>query len=80
MTTELSAFLVANAASLMTLIAALSVLGLVGLALFAADGGREILKREEEQDSLDAERGRQLLLQAQLDRRTGGDPSAFNAP
>jgi hypothetical protein len=64
----------------MTLIAALSVLGLVGLALFAADGGREILKREEEQDSLDAERGRQLLLQAQLDRRTGGDPSAFNAP
>jgi hypothetical protein len=80
MTTELSAFLVANADSLMTLIAALSVLGLVGLALFAADGGREILKREEEQDSLDAERGRQLLLQAQLDRRTGGDPSAFNAP
>jgi hypothetical protein len=80
MTTELSAFLVANADSLMTLIAALSVLGLVGLALFAADGGREILKREEEQDSLDAERGRQLLLQAQLDRRTGGDPSAFDAP
>jgi hypothetical protein len=80
MTTELSAFLVANADSLMTLIAALSVLGLVGLALFAADGGREILKREEEQDSLDAERGRQLLLQAQLDRRTGGDPPAFNAP
>jgi hypothetical protein len=80
MTTELSAFLVANEDSLMTLIAALSVLGLVGLALFAADGGREILKREEEQDSLDAERGRQLLLQAQLDRRTGGDPSAFNAP
>jgi hypothetical protein len=80
MTTELSAFLVANADSLMTLIAALSVLRLVGLALFAADGGREILKREEEQDSLDAERGRQLLLQAQLDRRTGGDPSAFDAP
>jgi hypothetical protein len=80
MTTELSAFLVANADSLMTLIAALSVLGLVGLALFAADGGREILKREEEQDSLDAERGRQLLLQAQLDRWTGGDPSAFDAP
>lgn len=80
MTTELSAFLVANADSLMTLIAALSVLGSVGLALFAADGGREILKREEEQDSLDAERGRRLLLQAQLDRRTGGDPSAFDAP
>ena len=75
MTTELSAFLVANADSLIALIAALPILGLVGLALFATDGGREILKRQEEQDSLDAEHGRQLLLQAQLDRRTGGHPN-----
>jgi hypothetical protein len=58
MTTELSAFLVANAGSLIAISAALSILGLVGLALFATDGGREMLDREEEQDGF--EHGRHL--------------------
>ena len=50
MTTELSAFVVANAGSLTAMSAALSILGLVGLAIFATDDRREMLVREEEQD------------------------------
>jgi hypothetical protein len=56
MTTELSALFVANAASLIAISAALSILGLVGLALFTAEaGGREMPHWDEEQGGFGAE-------------------------
>lgn len=60
MTTVLSAFLIANAGLLLAIGSALSILGLVGLSLFATDGEREIINSREEQDGLEAEHGEHL--------------------
>jgi hypothetical protein len=49
MTAALSAFLISNAASLIAMSAALSILGLVGLALFAKDAGGEQLPDADEE-------------------------------
>lgn len=61
MATEFSKIVVENAGLLVALSAALSTLGLVGVALFATDREREVAHIDEEQDRFEVAQGRQLL-------------------